>query len=132
MFLHRSIVNGLRDDDVDSYYGGGRNSFASDYSARDGNANYQVLVKEHNRAGSQGSTASSVVTPKKTALRPETKVTDPYSLLPGDNCSRNVSSGFLQFSHRDRSTDREPLGGHERRLLQVPSIEWTFKRIVIL
>lgn len=113
-----SIVNGLRDDDVDSYYGGGRNSFASDYSARDGNANYQVLVKEHNRAGSQGSTASSVVTPKKTALRPETKVfysspTEIGRLI--ENLSEDMNAGSFKFL---------PSNGHSN-VSSFSDVHWT-------
>lgn len=72
----RSIVNGLRDDDVESLYAS-RSSFASDYSPAEPGANgVQVLFKEHNRTGSKGST-SSFLSRKKSNTgknRPETKV----------------------------------------------------------
>ncbi|KAL0947070.1 hypothetical protein HGRIS_013211 [Hohenbuehelia grisea] len=70
-----SIVNGLRDDDLDSPYAS-RSSFASDYSTREnGEGGVQLFFKEHNRASSKGS-ASSFLSRKKSlgTNRPETKV----------------------------------------------------------
>ena len=71
----RSIVNGLRGDDNESFYGD-RASFASEYSLRDGpNDGVQLHFKEHARSGSKGS-MSSFVSSKKQGMgnRPETKV----------------------------------------------------------
>ncbi|KAF7440367.1 hypothetical protein PC9H_000711 [Pleurotus ostreatus] len=69
-----SIVNGLRDDDVESVYAH-RASFASEYSSRENGDGVQVFFKEHNRTGSKGS-ASSFLSRKKSQAkhRPETKV----------------------------------------------------------
>ncbi len=70
--MFRSIVNGLRDDDVESLYTG-RSSFQSDY---ENDESVQVVVREHTRAGSKGSN-SSFFTRKKVPQgknRPETKV----------------------------------------------------------
>ena len=71
----RSIVNGLRGDDNESFYGD-RASFASEYSLRDGaNDGVQVHFKEHARSGSKGSTNSFMSSKKQgMANRPETKV----------------------------------------------------------
>lgn len=68
----RSIVNGLRDDDVESYFGGDRASFASEYSRDEG---VKVFFKEHGRKGSKGSNNSLLSRKKPQAVpRPETKV----------------------------------------------------------
>lgn len=75
LFIHRSIVNGLRDDDEESVYGN-RASFVSEYSLRD-NEGVQVFFKEHGRKGSKDSQASFLSRNKKTtqaSKRPETKV----------------------------------------------------------
>lgn len=71
----RSIVNGLRGDDNESFYGD-RASFASEYSLRDGpNDGVQLHFKEHGRSGSKGSTSSFVSSKKQGMVnRPETKV----------------------------------------------------------
>jgi len=71
----RSIVNGLRGDDSESFYGD-RASFASEYSLRDGpNEGVQLHFKEHARSGSKGSTSSFVSSKKQGMVnRPETKV----------------------------------------------------------
>ena len=74
--MHRSIVNGLRDDDDESVYGN-RASFVSEYSLRD-NEGVQVFFKEHGRKGSKDSQASFLSRKKPTtqgSKRPETKVT---------------------------------------------------------
>lgn len=70
----RSIVNGLRDDDGESFYGD-RNSFASEYSLRD-NDGVKVFFKEHGRKSSKGSHSSFISRKRQTQgpLRPETKV----------------------------------------------------------
>ena len=73
--MSRSIVNGLRGDDNESFYGD-RASFASEYSLRDGpNEGVQLHFKEHARSGSKGSMSSFMSSRKQgTANRPETKV----------------------------------------------------------
>jgi len=73
--VFRSIVNGLRGDDSESFYGD-RASFASEYSLRDGpNDGVQLHFKEHGRSGSKGSMSSFVSSRKQgIANRPETKV----------------------------------------------------------
>ena len=73
--VFRSIVNGLRGDDNESFYGD-RASFASEYSLRDGpNDGVQLHFKEHGRSGSKGSMSSFVSSKKQGAgNRPETKV----------------------------------------------------------
>lgn len=75
--MNRSIVNGLRDDDAESFYES-RRSFASDYSGE----GVKVLFKEHARKGSRGSNISFLSKKKHlqappAPTRPETKV---YSL----------------------------------------------------
>lgn len=81
----RSIVNGLRDDDGESFYGD-RASFYSEYSVKD-NENVKLFFKEHERKNSKGS-VNSFLSRKKpaqqqqpqssrggaSAARPETKV----------------------------------------------------------
>jgi hypothetical protein len=69
----RSIVNGLRDEDEESYYGN-RASFVSEYSVRD--EGMQVFFKEHGRTGSKDSQSSFLSRKKSTqaSKRPETKV----------------------------------------------------------
>ena len=80
----RSIVNGLRDDDAESFYGD-RASFYSEYSVKD-NDNVKLFFKEHERKTSKGSINSfltrkkSVQQPKATA-RPETKVCTAHALI---------------------------------------------------
>jgi serine/arginine repetitive matrix protein 2 len=72
----RSIVNGLRDDDIDSAYPS-RASFASEYSGQDGNNEpVQVRFKQHGRSGSVGSASSFNRSKKQVSgnVRPETKV----------------------------------------------------------
>ena len=73
--VFRSIVNGLRGDDNESFYGD-RASFASEYSLRDGqNDGVQLHFKEHARSGSKGSMNSFMSSKKQgTVNRPETKV----------------------------------------------------------
>lgn len=73
----RSIVNGLRDDDGESFYGD-RASFYSEYSIKD-DSNVKVSFKEHERKSSKGSVNSFLSRKKsqqqpKGTNRPETKV----------------------------------------------------------
>ena len=73
----RSIVNGLRDDDGESFYGD-RASFYSEYSVKDTSENVKLFFKEHERKSSKGSTSSFLSRKKpqqpKGTARPETKV----------------------------------------------------------
>jgi serine/arginine repetitive matrix protein 2 len=94
-----SIVNGLRDDDVESAYGG-RASFASEYSTREpNNDGVQVFFKEHTRKGS----GSSFLSRKKTLQgkgRPETKVFYSSSAQIGrliENLSQGMESGSFNI-----------------------------------
>ena len=73
----RSIVNGLRDDDGESFYGD-RASFYSEYSVKD-DSNVKLFFKEHERKSSKGSVNSFLSRKKsqqqsKGSARPETKV----------------------------------------------------------
>jgi serine/arginine repetitive matrix protein 2 len=71
----RSIVNGLRDDDLESAYAS-RTSLTSEYSLRDNSDGLQVFVKEHGKSASKGSSSSflSRKKPSQSKSRPETKV----------------------------------------------------------
>lgn len=74
--LSRNIVNGLRDDDLESVYNS-RASFASEYSTREPTEEgVKVYFKEHGRAVSKGSNSSFVPRKKSQAEkgRPETAV----------------------------------------------------------
>lgn len=95
-----SIVNGLRDDDEESFYGN-RASFVSEYSLRD-NEGVQVFFKEHGRKGSKDSQASFLSRKKPTqgAKRPETKVFFSSSAQIGrliDNLSHGAESGSFNI-----------------------------------
>jgi hypothetical protein len=73
--INRSIVNGLRDEDVESSYAS-RSSFASDNSTQQQADGVQIFFKEHNRASSKGSNSSFLARKKHPPgkARPETKV----------------------------------------------------------
>ncbi|KAJ3792694.1 hypothetical protein GGU11DRAFT_474601 [Lentinula aff. detonsa] len=94
-----SIVNGLRDDDVESLHAG-RTSFQSDYDNEDG---VQVFVKDHTRTGSKGS-VSSYMSRRKIVQgknRPETKVYYTSSAQIGrliENLSQGMDAGTFNFS----------------------------------
>lgn len=71
-------MNGLRDDDAESFYGN-RASFASEYSLKESNnEGVQVYFKDHGRSGSKGSVSSFLSRKKQQSApannRPETKV----------------------------------------------------------
>ncbi|KAF9218306.1 hypothetical protein BS17DRAFT_762556 [Gyrodon lividus] len=70
-----SIVNGLRDDDIESSYAS-RTSLGSNYSTRENGDGMQISVKEHARSTSKGSNSSflSRKKPSQRKNRPETKV----------------------------------------------------------
>lgn len=95
-----SIVNGLRDDDEESFYGN-RASFVSEYSLRD--ESVQVFFKEHGRTGSKDSQSSFLSRKKATqasSKRPETKVFFSSSAQIGrliDNLSHGADSGSFNI-----------------------------------
>lgn len=115
----RSIVNGLRDDDTESFYGS-RTSFASEYSVREPNGSnndgMQVFVKEH---GAKGGGNPTFLSRKKsqTKSRPETKVG--ISFWGGGWCVLNWWQGFLQFVCADRASDRESITRNGSRVIQL-------------
>ncbi|KAJ3554462.1 hypothetical protein NM688_g3099 [Phlebia brevispora] len=96
-----SIVNGLRDDDAESFYDN-RRSFASDYSGE----GVKVLFKEHGRKGSKGSTTSFLsrkkqLQPSSSANRPETKVFFSTSAQIGrliESLSRDLDAGSFNIT----------------------------------
>ena len=66
--VRRSIVNGLRDDDGESFYGD-RASFYSEYSVKD-NDNVKLFFKEHERKSSKGSVNSFLSRKKSQSHHP--------------------------------------------------------------
>ncbi|PCH38460.1 hypothetical protein WOLCODRAFT_115527 [Wolfiporia cocos MD-104 SS10] len=110
-----SIVNGLRDDDGESFYGD-RASFVSDYSRRDSaNEGLKLFFKGHEKKSSKGSNASFSLRkrpqPQSAAMRPETKVYFSTSAHIGrliDNLSRGVDAGSFNIAP-ERAP---PLPGH--------------------
>lgn len=97
-----SIVNGLRDDDIDSIYAS-RSSFASDYTPQEhGTNSVQVLFKEHHRTSSKGSTSSFLSRMKSSngKNRPETKIFYSSSNQIGrliENLSEGQDAGSFNF-----------------------------------
>ncbi|KAI8999011.1 hypothetical protein BD414DRAFT_553218 [Trametes punicea] len=98
-----SIVNGLRDDDGESFYGD-RASFYSEYSVKDTSENVKLFFKEHERKGSRGSTSSFLSRKKphqpKGTARPETKVFFSSSAQIGrliENLSRGTDAGSFNI-----------------------------------
>jgi len=105
----RSIVNGLRDEDDESYYGN-RASFVSEYSVRD--EGVQLFFKDHGRTGSKDS-QSSFLSRKKATLaqkRPDTKVRR-VSKFTWIRVGMSLSAppGLLQFGGSNRTPHRQPL-----------------------
>ncbi|KAH9926117.1 uncharacterized protein B0H18DRAFT_1119021 [Fomitopsis serialis] len=99
-----NIVNGLRDDDGESFYGD-RSSFVSEYSRRDSTGEgLRLFFKGHEKKGSKGSnfTTSTRKRPyPKPAVRPETKVFFSSSAQIGqliDNLSRGVDAGSFNIA----------------------------------
>ncbi|TFK88789.1 hypothetical protein K466DRAFT_520221 [Polyporus arcularius HHB13444] len=98
-----SIVNGLRDDDGESFYGD-RASFYSEYSVKD-DSNVKLLFKEHERKSSKGSVNSFLSRKKslqqsKGSARPETKVFFSSSQQIGrliENLSRGMDAGSFNI-----------------------------------
>jgi hypothetical protein len=110
-----SIVNGLRDDDLESVYAS-RTSLTSEYSMRDNTEGLQVFVKEHGRSTSKGSGSSflSRKKPSQSKNRPETKVFYSSSTHIGrliESLSQGMDAGSFNFGNLppDRST---PLSFH--------------------
>ncbi|RPD59152.1 hypothetical protein L226DRAFT_536163 [Lentinus tigrinus ALCF2SS1-7] len=98
-----SIVNGLRDDDGESFYGD-RASFYSEYSVKD-DSNVKLFFKEHERKSSKGSVNSFLSRKKsqqqpKGSARPETKVFFSSSAQIGrliENLSRGMDAGSFNI-----------------------------------
>jgi len=112
-----SIVNGLRDDDADSFYGN-RASFASEYSLKESNSEgVQVYFKDHGRAPSRGSVGSLVSRKKQPTQRPETKIFFSSSAHIGrliENLSKGLDSGsFNILPNRPVSHATTPSMGSE-------------------
>jgi len=105
-----SIVNGLRDDDLESAYAS-RTSLSSEYSSRDNNEGLQVFVKDHGRSTSKGSSSSflSRKKPSQNKSRPDTKVFYSSSAHIGrliESLSQGMDAGSFNFGNLppDRST----------------------------
>ncbi|KAI0060804.1 hypothetical protein BV25DRAFT_1827349 [Artomyces pyxidatus] len=98
-----SIVNGLRDDDAESFYGN-RASFVSEYSLRDASEGVQLFFKEHGRKASKDSNTSFLSRRKTTQgqpKRPETKVFFSSSTQIGrliDNLSQGTDAGSFNIT----------------------------------
>ncbi|KAG1754462.1 hypothetical protein EDB19DRAFT_1844377 [Suillus lakei] len=116
-----SIVNGLRDDDLESVYAS-RTSLASEYSLRDNTEGLQVFVKEHGRSTSKSSGSSylSRKKPSQSKNRPETKKFGTNCPTPSssthigrliESLSQGMDAGSFNFGNLppDRST---PLSFH--------------------
>ncbi|THH32978.1 hypothetical protein EUX98_g1207 [Antrodiella citrinella] len=107
-----SIVNGLRDDDVESYFGGERASFASEYSARD--EGVKISFKEHGRKSSKSSNNSLLGRKKPQGVnRPETKVFYSSSAQIGrliENISRGADSGSFNIAPEQQVAGYAPVG----------------------
>ena len=96
-------MNGLRDDDGESFYGD-RASFYSEYSVKD-NDNVKLFFKEHERKNSKSSVNSFLSRKKsvqqqqaKGTTRPETKVCTLPTLdfvLSVTNCLDRSSSALV-------------------------------------
>ena len=115
----RSIVNGLRDDDGESFYGD-RASFYSEYSMKD-ESNVKVFFKEHERKSSKGSVNSFLSRKKsqqqaKGTARPETKVCFHFHVTCA--AADSFLSGVLQLFCSDRSAYRKPFPWHGLRVIQ--------------
>ncbi|KAI0792868.1 hypothetical protein C8Q75DRAFT_751752 [Abortiporus biennis] len=95
-----SIVNGLRDDDTESFYGD-RASLASEYSLKDSSEGVKLFFKEHGRKSSKSSNASFLSRKKNSVNRPETKVFFSSSAQIGrliENLSRGMESGSFNIT----------------------------------
>ncbi|KAI9056894.1 hypothetical protein FKP32DRAFT_1615711 [Trametes sanguinea] len=111
-----SIVNGLRDDDGESFYGD-RASFYSEYSVKDTSENVKLFFKEHERKSSKGSTSSFLSRKKpqqpKGTVRPETKVFFSSSQQIGrliENLSRGMDAGSFNIMPGQASASQGHVG----------------------
>ncbi|KAJ2975787.1 hypothetical protein NUW54_g11672 [Trametes sanguinea] len=111
-----SIVNGLRDDDGESFYGD-RASFYSEYSVKDTSENVKLFFKEHERKSSKGSTSSFLSRKKpqqpKGTARPETKVFFSSSQQIGrliENLSRGMDAGSFNIMPGQASASQGHVG----------------------
>lgn len=97
----RSIVNGLRDDDTESFYDN-RASFTSEYSAE----GVRVFFKEHGRKNSKSSNTSLLSRKKPqnpSSQRPETKVcVHPPILLHPPQAAYAIQVFFSSSAQIDR------------------------------
>ncbi|KAI0048567.1 hypothetical protein FA95DRAFT_1517317 [Auriscalpium vulgare] len=114
-----SIVNGLRDDDAESFYGS-RASFMSEYSLRD--EGVQLFFKEHGRKTSKDS-QSSFLSRRRTTQgvpkRPETKVFFSSAAQIGrliDNLSHGADAGSFNIA---------PTAPHANSFHSESSAHWT-------
>lgn len=94
-----SIVNGLREDDVDSFYA---SRASSPDCSRENRDDMQIFVREHTRSASKGSSSSFVSLKKayQSKNRPETKVYYSSSAQIGrliENLSQGMDSGSFNF-----------------------------------
>ncbi|KAI1788495.1 hypothetical protein LXA43DRAFT_1097318 [Ganoderma leucocontextum] len=118
-----SIVNGLRDDDGESFYDN-RASFYSEYSVKD-NENVKLFFKEHERKNSRGSVNSFLSRKKppqqppqqsRGAARPETKVFFSTSAQIGrliENLSHGMDAGsFNILPGQGQGASRHAQPGH--------------------
>jgi len=107
-----SIVNGLRDDDVESFFGGDRTSFASEYSTRE--EGVKISFKEHGRKSSKSSNNSLLGRKKSQGVnRPETKVFYSSSAQIGrliENISRGMDSGSFNIAPEQMPEGRAAVG----------------------
>ncbi|EAU88232.2 hypothetical protein CC1G_03904 [Coprinopsis cinerea okayama7 len=137
------IVNGLRDDDDDSFYPSQRNSISSEYSTREGTTEgLQVFVKEHVRSGSKGSHASFLSRKKSGAgkARPDTKImySSPEQIAHLiEQLSHGMDAGSFNFRPYRNSGSGSTSGtrssvepGHSATSsLSANEITWTMKEI---
>ncbi|KAI6103551.1 hypothetical protein F5141DRAFT_1189864 [Pisolithus sp. B1] len=90
-----SIVNGLREDDVDSFYA---SRASSPDCSRENRDDMQIFVREHTRSASKGSSSSFVSLKKayQSKNRPETKewTADSFNFIPGHLSDRSSPSSF--------------------------------------
>lgn len=103
-----SIVNGLREDDVESF---NASRTSSPDCARENRDDVQIFVKEHARSTSKGSSSSfSLKKAYQGKNRPETKIYYSSSAQIGrliENLSQGMDSGSFNFipnHHSDRSS----------------------------
>jgi serine/arginine repetitive matrix protein 2 len=116
-------VNGLRDDDTESFYAS-RASFASEYSVRDGNIsngdNVQVFVRENGTKSSAGNPTFLSRKKSQGKSRPETKVSEPSGCMCAQLMQRTLA-GFLQLFRADWPSNRKSLTRNGGGIIQHPA-----------